>query len=219
MSWWKWIKEALFPVRCILCKREGAWLCAHHNVFEKAPKNEAFFHHVDEVLAATAYYQETSKKLVEYFKFRGFAELADIMAEQIASMLPKEKYRQYTIIPIPLHWTRKMWRGFNQAEKIAQALQKKCPTLTLSTDLKRTQRTKQQSKLKRLDRLSNVTDAFVWQGKMPVPQNVLLIDDVVASGSTMDAAAKELKGHGAQNVVGVVFARGGKPCENLHDEN
>ena len=217
MSWWNWIKEAIFPVRCILCKREGKWLCHKHDNFVKAPKNEASYQHLDEIFAATAYYNEASKKTVEYFKFRGFAELADIMAEQMAPLISIQKREQYTIIPIPLHWTRKMWRGFNQAGKLAIALQKQLPHTKISLDLRRVQRTQQQSKLKRKDRLSNVTHAFQWQGEQ-APKQVLLVDDVVASGSTMDAAAAELKRAGVQNVVGVVFARGGKPCENLHNE-
>ncbi len=218
MLCWNWLKEAIFPVRCIICKQEGKWLCSKHNHFCCAPENKANFAFLDEIFASTAYYDKTSKKLVEYFKFRGFSELADIMTVPMSSIIINNKLQEFTLIPIPLHWSRKLWRGFNQAEKLARSLQKQFPMMNLSTDLKRVQRTRQQAKLQRNDRLINVEQAFRWMGEN-VPQKILLIDDVVASGSTLNAAAKSLKQVGAKNVTGLVFARGGKPCQNLNNEN
>jgi ComF family protein len=217
MSWWSWAQEALFPPRCIICKREGSWLCKKHNAFPSAPKNEASFENLDNIFAATAYYHPTTRTFVEYFKFRGFRDLADIMAKQIVLTLPPEYLKTHTLIPVPLHWTRKLWRGFNQAEILAQAIQRYSPETPVQGDLKRIRRTKQQAKLKRSDRLQNLTLAFEWRGK-EIPKKILLIDDVVASGSTLDSAAKILKRNGAKNVSGVVFARGGKPCQNSGNE-
>ncbi len=218
MSWWQWIQEAIFPPRCIVCKREGFWLCEKHNTFVPAPKNEASFEDLDEIFAATAYYHPTSQKLIEYFKFRGFRDLADIIGKQIISTLPPEYLKTHTLVPVPLHWTRKLWRGFNQAEEIAKAIQRLSPQTPLCTDLKRVRRTKQQAKLKRVDRLNNLSLAFEWNGS-EIPKKILLIDDVVASGSTLDSAAGVLKKMGTRHVSGVVFARGGKPCQNSGNEN
>lgn len=217
MSLWCWIQEAVFPPRCILCKREGFWLCKKHAHFEPAPRNEASFDALDEIFAATAYYHATTQKLVEYFKFRGFTDLADIMAQQMIKNIPKDILETYTLVPIPLHWTRKIWRGFNQAEELAKAIQRIAPHTNICMNLKRVQRTKQQAKLKRLERMQNLLLAFSWKGSV-VPEKILLIDDVVASGSTLDSAAKILKENGAKIVSGVVFARGGKPCQNSGNE-
>jgi ComF family protein len=213
----RWLLEALFPPRCIICKREGFWLCDIHKSFAPAPKNEAHFQFLDEIFAATAYYHPTSQKLIEYFKFRGFQSLADIMADQILENIPESYIKNYTLVPIPLHWTRKLWRGFNQSEILALAIQKRIPVLSISFGLKRKQKTQQQAKLKRSERLKNLTAAFSWEGE-EIPPKILLVDDVVASGSTLDSAARMLKERGAKNVSGVVFARGGKPCQNSNNE-
>ncbi len=217
MSLWKWINEALFPVRCIVCKREGNWLCRKHDHFCNAPKNEAIFQYIDKIYVATAYYDPVVKKVIEYFKFRGFSALADILGKQICDKISPEAFHNSVLVPIPLHWTRKLWRGFNQAEKIAQAIQRKNPSLKIMNNLHRIRRTKQQAKLKKNDRLQNLENAFKWYGK-EIPSKILLIDDVVASGETLDSAAMTLKIKGVKNVSGVVFARGGKPCQNSSNE-
>jgi predicted amidophosphoribosyltransferase len=110
-----------------------------------------------------------------------------------------------------------LWRGFNQSEILALAIQKRIPVLSISFGLKRKQKTQQQAKLKRSERLKNLTAAFSWEGE-EIPPKILLVDDVVASGSTLDSAARMLKERGAKNVSGVVFARGGKPCQNSNNE-
>ena len=218
MSCWRWICDAVFPARCIICRREGGWFCERHNKFPEAPKDESDSKHLDKIWAATAYYSPVPRKAVEFFKFRGFASLADNFAEIISERVPDEVFDNATIIPIPLHWSRKWWRGFNQAEKIAQALVHKKSSTKLSRSLKRKIKTKQQAKLSKKERVINLQDAFVWVGK-EIPAKAVLIDDVVASGETLDAAAKKLRELGVKNVTGVVFARGGKACQNSDNEN
>lgn len=218
MSWWRWFCEALFPARCIICKREGNWFCAKHNKFPDAPRDETDIKNLDNIFAATAYYDPVVRKAIEFFKFRGFADLADEFGEVIMEKCPAGFLKDAVIVPVPLHWSRRWWRGFNQADKIAEALARRNPGARICRDLKRIRRTKQQAKLNKSERGDNLEKAFVWQSDY-VPQSVILIDDVVASGETLRAAAVALREAGVKNVSGVVFARGGKPCENLNNEN
>ncbi|MCF7917698.1 hypothetical protein K9L27_01680 [Candidatus Gracilibacteria bacterium] len=257
---WSWFLDALFPPKCIICKQEGAWLCPQHRKFSPAPPNEASFEYLENIHAAVKYYDPTTEKLVELFKFRGFTQLADIMAEEIILRVGKDFFMNSILVPIPLHWTRKFWRGFNQADLIAQALQKRIPEAQIQHLLKRHKRTFQQAKLSREARLQNIRDAFSFsspfgksegksalggqgdlnpsnspfqgernknlplfesersspQSRGPSPSllkregRYILIDDVVASGATLNAAAKVLKQCGVSRVDAVVFARGGK---------
>ncbi len=203
-----WFFEALFPPKCLICYQEGAYLCLRHQSLKKAPLSQAHFQHLDDIFAANYYRHTSVKKVVEYFKFRGFKDLASIMAQSIYTNTPLSFFEESTFVPVPLHWTRKTWRGFNQAEVIAIHLQKHYPHVILSTKLKRKKRTKQQARLDKKGRQQNLEKAFVWTGKT-IPKKITLIDDVVASGSTLDAAAKILKAAGAKEVVAITFARGG----------
>ncbi len=220
---WEWFLEALFPPKCLICRREGKFLCAKHYKFKPAPPSRTKFQYVDEIFAAVAYDDLVCKKLVEAFKFRGISDLAEIMANEI--VYRNKKFLENSIlVPVPLHWTRKIWRGFNQAEILAKKIAEKvdsaefrCVPQGGGEILKRSKKTRQQAKLSKKERIKNTENAFVFVGtgrdlslKELTNKQIILIDDVVASGSTLDAAAKTLKFAGFQNVKAVVFARGGK---------
>ncbi len=204
---WKWFLSALFPPRCLICKKEGAYLCSTHFRFEIAPPNRVEFKSLNGIYAATKYFSVPSEQCVEYFKFRGFKEIGEIMALEIIKHSPKNWEKNSILVPIPLHWSRKLWRGFNQSELLANLISKKL-NIPVCLDLKRIKKTHQQSKLSKQDRKTNLSNVFQWQGEK-ITQNIILIDDVVASGVTLDSAAKELKKHRANQVFAFVFARGG----------
>jgi competence protein ComFC len=97
------------------------------------------------------------------------------------------------IVPVPLHWTRYAWRWFNQAEVIAQELSKESgkPVVHL---LKRNRNTGYQAGLSREKRLKNLFQAFAltkeahhYKGK-----KILLVDDVMTTGTTLKTCAREL---------------------------
>ena len=205
-----WLGEALFPSRCLICYRPGPYLCNRHHHFSPAPPSRVRYKYLDQVHAATKYKDVTSKKIINALKFTGIKPVIQIMYPEIISCVPDDVFwRDKTIIPVPLHWTRKLQRGFNQSIIIAKALKKYDATLVLSMDLKRVKKTKQQARLSKIERTKNLKNAFAWKGGTAAPQEVILIDDVVASGQTLEAAAKALKKAGSQKVYGVVFARGG----------
>jgi len=111
------------------------------------------------------------------------------------------------IVPMPLHFYRENWRGFNQAEVISIALARKMG-VPVEKWLKRVKITKQQSMLRnREERVRNMSDAFVLdQGKLAEEKSILLVDDVFTSGVSMREAAKTLKRGGAKFVWGLVLA-------------
>ncbi len=113
------------------------------------------------------------------------------------------------VVPVPLHWRRRLARGYNQAERIARPI-----ALALdrpfATALRRRRATPPQSGLGRPERLRNPRRAF---GVRPATaaalagRTVLLVDDVATTGATLDAAATALKQAGAAAVVAVVAGR------------
>ena len=100
------------------------------------------------------------------------------------------------LLPIPLHPQRRSERGFNQSELIADALGAYCELPIMPGIIQRVKHTQPQTELSAKERRENVKDAFAVSGEI-AGQNVLLIDDVFTTGSTMAECAKTLEEAGA----------------------
>jgi ComF family protein len=108
------------------------------------------------------------------------------------------------IVPVPLHWTRRLGRGYNQAEALADALAR-CLGLRTSHLLRRIRRTKLLAGISRTERAEQLQGAF--RSRPVEGRTVLLIDDILTTGATCGSAARALKKAGAKRVVAVVVAR------------
>lgn len=111
------------------------------------------------------------------------------------------------VVPLPLHWRRRLARGFDQARAIAGPLAAALG-LPLVPALRRRRATPPQSGLGRAERLANPQGAFAVRRPASVRgRDLLLVDDVATTGATLDAAARALRQAGAARVVAVVAAR------------
>lgn len=117
-------------------------------------------------------------------------------------------FKDDLIVPVPLAKKRLRWRGFNQAEILAEIFSKKFNLEINSRDLIRVKHRKAQAKLNEASRLKNVKNCFAWQGENLNKRNIVLIDDVVTTGATLNECAKILKASGAGEVWGLVVAKG-----------
>jgi ComF family protein len=112
------------------------------------------------------------------------------------------------VAPIPLHWWRKWTRGYNQVEAVARELANGLNVPFAPKLLRRVKWTTQQSQPTRAARQENVRGAFaVARGARLVGKTVLLVDDVMTTGSTLGEAARTLRAAGADRVVVAVLAR------------
>ena len=114
------------------------------------------------------------------------------------------------IVPVPLHPGRLRQRRFNQSALLAKSLEKTAARPAILDLLERTRATPQQQGLTAKARERNVSGAFriadIWKTKLK-NRHVILIDDVLTTGSTLKACARTLKRAGASQVSGLVLAR------------
>ena len=152
--------------------------------------------------AAPFVYDEVMRRSIAGYKYRGRREYGAFYAEEMMRRCGGKLrlWKGEAYIPIPLHASRKRKRGFNQAELLARELSKRSGIPVDAHLLARTKKTHAQKELSDQERLTNLKDAFsIRKGKIPY-KNVILVDDIYTTGSTVDAAARLLKEHGVTNV-------------------
>lgn len=162
-------------------------------------------------LRAPLTYTPAARKLVLSFKRYGQDGLVNLFQPHIqraaSDLLPTSDL----IVPVPLHWTRLWKRGYNQAALMANSLDLSQSSASLVVDLlKRVKRTQPQGKSSAVNRYANLKKAIEIAPKyqdLVVGKNVLLVDDVCASGATLSTCAKVLKRAGAQDVNCLVLAK------------
>lgn len=109
------------------------------------------------------------------------------------------------VVPMPMHWRRRLLRGVNSAERLADGLASRL-RISVKQKLRRRRPTRPQTSVAPSSRPQNVRGAFAAVGRI-AGGTVLLVDDVLTTGSSCSAAARELKRAGAERVVAVVAAR------------
>ena len=124
-----------------------------------------------------------------------FYELSDMGYEK-----KLKEWKIGLILPIPLHWKRKRKRGYNQAEILARELGKRTGIAVCTDRLLRIRNTRPLKLFDRKERMEVLQGAFAVRSSSDFPENILLIDDIYTSGSTMEHAAGILKRAGVQNV-------------------
>jgi ComF family protein len=115
-------------------------------------------------------------------------------------------------VPVPLHRTRQRERGYNQADLIAKPLARKVGVPCRSILLTRTRPRPDKHILSVTERWESVRGAFATRPGSEVDNlRVLLLDDVLTTGATLDACAQALRGAGAKSVIALTVARAARP--------
>ncbi len=161
---------------------------------------------------AAAHFKGLVRETVHRFKYQGHEWFEPFLAELlIEAAMPELKFAPADVVtPIPLHPNKKRLRGFNQAERLAERLAKAVDLPHDPGMLARVRETEPQALLERTERQKNMKGAFQYAGKVNLRgQRVILIDDVLTTGVTASACARELKRNGAGEVRVWTVARGG----------
>ena len=227
MSIWRSILATLLPQDCLLCgsASRNDLLCATcradlpkladarcpccAEVSPAGGKCDACLRqapHFDATFAALSY-QFPVDKLVQALKYRHRLAVAEFLAR---SMLQGPRPTGDLLVPVPLSLARLRERGFNQAVEITRLLAR---TLSLPIELHgcaRSRDTTPQATLPWKERRKNVRHAFECSIDL-TGKSVIVVDDVMTTGATLDEFARCLKNHGALRVTNWVSARALRP--------
>lgn len=187
------------------------------------------FSFLDGAMSLSSYENEIIAKMVQLLKYDYVEEMAGVFGSLIdyfsgagtgvkgcplPEFIPTEAsgkkgikgWSEFIILPVPLHRRRYLERGFNQAELLARAWSKHLSLPILKNVLVRSRSTQTQVGLGRVERQKNLVGAFKLKQPLRNSQ-VILIDDVFTTGSTLQECARVLKEGGAGEVWGVTVAR------------
>ena len=224
MKIFDFILNILFPPRCVSCKKEGDFLCEaciaqlkikDLRLMKRYDASEKEFDYLDGVIYGLDYADNPQiQAALKQFKYKFTQDLADYFGDIVAQKveeLSMTRGKKVILIPVPLHKKRLNYRGFNQAELIANAVSDRVgDRAEVISALIRTRHTSQQAKLHKKDRQKNLEDAFQVVGNFDDTfKNVVyfLVDDVCTTGSTLENCAKALKDAGLPRVYGLTVAR------------
>jgi ComF family protein len=159
---------------------------------------------------AAVRYDDVARTLVHALKYGDRLDLAPTMGRWMATAGKPLLDGADALVPVPLHWRRQWARRFNQSALLAEVVAKAADIPVSYRALKRVKATPQQVGLSQAARAQNVQGAFRVppDGKAEVAgRRLILVDDVLTSGATMDACARALLRAGAAQVDALVFAR------------
>ena len=140
-------------------------------------------------------------KIIHHFKYRKKTNLAILLGRAMASIIKSDHYLKDVdiIVPVPLFWWKNLRRGYNQSALLSKTISQEC-SIKMNNILKRIKNTKSQTKLNEEKRRKNVLNAFALQNNGIKDKIVLLVDDVMTTGATINECARVLKNAGAEKV-------------------
>ncbi|MGZ2412956.1 ComF family protein [Sphingomonas sp. F9_3S_D5_B_2] len=161
---------------------------------------------------AAVAYDEISRGLAIRLKYGRKVAIAKTMARFMAPLIAEGEER--VLVPVPLHRSRLWWRGFNQSALVAAELAKRLSIPAAPLLLGRSRRTPPLKGMSASQRRKTVAGAFRVRDREAVAgKTIILVDDVLTTGSTADACARALKRAGAVRVELVSWARVVKPSQ------
>lgn len=153
-------------------------------------------------------YDGVVESLIHRFKFH-----RDLAAGRVLAGLAARRFvelglvRPQALVPVPLHWRRQLWRGFNQSDMLCRDLARALGGIPVAGLLQRRRATPAQSALPAARRGGNVRGAFRARPLGCRPAHVALVDDVMTTGATLAECARALKKSGVARVDVWVVAR------------
>ena len=204
------VLHLLFPHVCAGCGsdllNEESMLCMHclaelpetnFQMHANNPIEKIFWGRVPLVSATSQYYftkESRMQQLMHEFKYRGNKELGMALGRMMGDYLKKSnRFKIDSLIPLPLFPAKEKRRGYNQATVLCEGISERMNVPVLKNVIIRTHHTQTQTKKGRVERWQNIEGKFKLIDPSAITNNhVLLVDDVVTTGATLEACGQEI---------------------------
>lgn len=215
------IADFIYPPSCTTCSRNllhgEFYVCTKcWNAFERVAPTETVIQsieekflaekEVDKIVSVFLFEQDPRvRTAIHLLKYSGAEAIADRLGIYISKKIADDEKLSTCnmVVPVPLHSARKRERGYNQSELIARRVGRELSIEHEPLILARTRQTQTQTMFDAEGRRRNIAGAFAMGKRfmdVVVGKNILLIDDVITTGSTVKECAKVLKENGAAEV-------------------
>lgn len=226
--------DLLFPKFCLNCGKEGSYLCQDcFSLIDTFKRQYCPFCSEPKIVldgktcnscrkpkklaglyCAVSYDNFIVKKLINQFKYEPYIKelskpLTLLIVTHFINLNNLPNFKEFILIPVPLHKKKLKQRGFNQASEIGKELSKNLKVPLFDNVLIKIKQTLAQVELKKEQREKNIKGVFACQKPELVKnRKILLIDDIFTTGSTVEECARVLKTAGAKEIWGIAVARG-----------
>lgn len=208
-----------FPNSCLACKlplvQGEAWLCAYctyampqtddHRLQDNIVAKRLYGRlPIKQAMALYLFRKDSAiQKLLHALKYARQPEIGIMLGKRYGVRLQQETQLLQTldlIVPVPLHTTRLRERGYNQSDLFAQGLATSLGIPWNNQGLRRIRATATQTKRDRASRFKNVYKAFASNSQAVYGKRILLVDDIVTTGATLEACGATLLAAGAREI-------------------
>ncbi len=226
----KTIKDIISPKKCYSCEKEWHFLCQECLQYTikykpycyicKNQNNKFLIHkyckkniYFDKLIILTRYKNKVIKKLIKDFKFYNKKDIWEDFGKFLWKLLLKnEKIKNkedYLLVPTPMFFYRKMIRWYNQSDILAKYIWKHTNIKIKDKLIKKIKNTRQQSLLSKKERILNLNNSFKINKKdrdILDKKNIILIDDIVSTWTTLNEIAKILKQNWVKKIIWLAIA-------------
>ena len=159
-------------------------------------------------MISSYYYKNVLKDLIYRYKFRGETKLGDLFYKMLYEYIKDiDILHDFDFITaVPLSSQRFNNRGYNQSEIIARGISTLINVPYVDC-IYRSEDTSAQSSLDKRGRVHNISDVFIADKRKTKDKNIILIDDIITTGATMNSCSGELIDKGAKSVIGISLAK------------
>ena len=204
--------DAVMPLRCVFCGARTSeaekHVCAGCDAdlprIESPPPPASSPFEVEVAPLAYEFPVDAAIKALKFQRRLYYAPAFGELLCKACALLPDDID---AIVPVPLHWRRRWFRGFNQAHEIGKLVAKKLGVPILG-NVRRIRSTPFQSGLSARERAKNLRSAFAVSGGLS-REHILIVDDVITTGATVRQLARVVKKAGANKVSALAIARSG----------